>query len=280
VVEVLGVPEGRNAPIFPRIIDERVVEGYPVEKLYFFSAPDIAVTGVMIHPRGVATPVQTDLVLLEHGAKDIPAERPRLEALLRQHHQVLVFDVRNIGAVEGRPVHSLGSSYVFDTNFRLGCDAMMLGISLLGLQVFDALRGYDYLRTRADVSERIGLVGVGRRALAAYYAAVLEEGFCELTVSEMLVSYRDIVETRDFNRRCYDMDIMAWGMLPGCDLPDVAPCLAPRPVTFTNPRDAYGAPASAAHFQARYLDPARRAGAPADWRPAVTAPGEAVLTNR
>ena len=263
---VLGVPKGRDAPIYPRVIHESVVEGYPVEKVFFHSAPGITVAGIVLHPGNAQPAVQTDLVLLEGGTAEIPAQRARLERLLSGGHRLFVFDPRGIGAVESRPVNPHGHPHGSD--FRLACDAMMLGTSTLGLRAFDVLRGYDYLRGRPDVGTGpLGLVGVGEMALVAYFAAALEEGFTELTFAEMLVSYRDLVETRFYDGRRYDMEFMAWGLLPGCDLPDLAPCLAPRPTRFESPRDANDEPLTAEDFAARFLGPAGRAGAPAGWEP-------------
>src|SRR5207245_5325591 len=52
----VDLSEARARHIHPRIIHEGVVEGYPVEKIFFFSEPDVVVTGVLSHPRGVAEP--------------------------------------------------------------------------------------------------------------------------------------------------------------------------------------------------------------------------------
>ena len=183
--------ENRDQPIYPRIIAENVVDGYQTEKVFFFSAPDIVVTRVMVHPKGCFGVRkfnfrQTDLVLLENGTKDIPENKGLLEKLLEKNHRVFVFDVRGIGAVEMRQIDK--GRGIHDAEHKSGCDAMMLGKSTLGLCVFDVLRGYDYLRTRKDV-EKIGLLGVGSGAFFAYFAAALEDGFEDLTFTDLLYSY-------------------------------------------------------------------------------------------
>jgi hypothetical protein len=270
VLEVLGVPMGeRGAPIYPRIIREETVEGYPCEKLFFFSAPDIVVTGVMVHPRSNAAVVQTDLVLLDGGTPEIAAQRPRLERLLEARHRVFVFDVRGTGAVETRAVNRGGAHDGHRTEYKLGCDAMMLGLSTLGLRVFDTLRGLDYLRTRKDVdAARIGLHGVGAGALFAYFAGALDDGWCDLVCEDMLASYRSLAETRYYNARLYNLKIMAWGLLSRFDLPDLLACLAPRPCRFVTPRDARGEALTRAQFEEQFLGPARP-GRPRGWEPTL-----------
>jgi cephalosporin-C deacetylase-like acetyl esterase len=270
VAGLLGVPlEARSAPIYPRVLREEVVEGYPCEKLFFFSAPEIVVTGVMIHPRSNGSAVQTDLLLLEGGTSEMPAQRPRLERLLEASHRVFVFDVRGTGAVATRPVSPGGVDDPHRTEYKLGCDAMMLGISTLGLRVYDVLRGLDYLRSRPDVdSERIGLHGVGTGALFAFFAAALEDGWCELTVEDMLCSYRHLAESRYYNSRLYGMKEMAWGLLPAFDLPLLLPCLAPRLCRFVTPRDARGSILTRRQFEEEFLAVADAGRAlPDGWRP-------------
>jgi cephalosporin-C deacetylase-like acetyl esterase len=255
----------REAPIYPRIIQETVVDGYPVEKLFFFSEPGICVAGVMVHPRGAAPAERTEILLLENGTASIPEERSRIEGLLRRGRRVLVFDPRGIGAVESRP---FGGRPPHDREWRLGCDAMMMETSTLGLRVYDVLRAFDYLRTcREDVDPgTISLHGAGSGAAWAWYAAVLEPRFSALAVEEMLSSYRDLVETRLYDSHRCGMKNLAYGLLRHFDLPDLFPALAPRPVRILTPRDACGEPLSPARYRESVL--ARNEGClPDGWAP-------------
>ncbi|MCC6444797.1 MAG: acetylxylan esterase [Armatimonadetes bacterium] len=237
--ESLGLPEGRDRAIYPRVIAETRAEGYAVEKIYFFSAPDIAVSGVMIHPKEGVAVRQTDLALLENGTADIPERKAWLEAWLAEGIRLFVFDVRGVGGVASRPITPGDPDDTHAHEFRLACDAMMLGLSTMGLRVFDALRGYDYLRTRKDVG-KIGIRGVGTGALYAFFAAVLEGGFSGAAFEDMLYSYRALAETREYNRDLYNLKIAPYGLLKRCDLVDLLPCLPPDAVEFIRPRDARG----------------------------------------
>jgi dienelactone hydrolase len=266
VVEVLGIEmEKRAPPIYPRIIHESVVEGYPVEKVFFFSEPNVVVTGVIIHPRNAQPVEQTDLVLLENGTNDIPDERARWESLLRKNHRVFVFDVRGVGAVASRPVNRGSVSDAYNSEYKLGCDAMMLGISTVGLRVFDVLRAYDYLSKIQNPESKIGLYGIGSGATFAYFAAALEDGFAELTFEDMLYSYRHLCETRYYNRRLYNLKTMAYGILKRFDLPNLLRCLAPRPTRFIHPRNAYGEALPAKEFEKQFI--ATAGELPQGWKP-------------
>jgi dienelactone hydrolase len=238
LAEVLAIDLSRRAtPIFPRIIWEGEAWGYRAEKLFFFSEPDIVVTGVMLHPQGEA--VQTEILLFAKGSNEISQQQPRLEALLAQNHRLLVYDVRGVGGVQSRSINR--DQLPHDSEYKLACDAMMMKRSTLGMRVFDVLRAYDYLRTRPDVG-RIGVIGVDEGAFWAYYAAALEEDLEEATFENLLHSYRALAESDNYDQERYNLRTMAWGTLRHFDLMDLLPCLHPRPCTFIGLRDVTGAP--------------------------------------
>jgi len=265
IVKVLGITGDRSRPIHPRVIQDTYVEGYRVEKVFFFSEENIVVTGVMIHPRMSKEAALTEMVLLENGAKDMASEKDRLERRLRMNRRLFIFDVRGTGAVESRPLNPENPPH--DSEYRLACDAFMMGSSTLGLRVFDALRGYDYLRTRGDV-EDIGIYGIGSGAVISFFAAALEKGFQELTFEDMLYSYRNFVETRFYSRRICNPKVLAWGILRRFDMVDVISCLIPRGTTFINPRDARGETLAREIFEEDFLNRAEDKGyLKGGWKP-------------
>ncbi len=231
----------RAASIDVRILEDKLIEGYETEKLWFFSALDIAVAGLLFHPRGIAPDVAAPatLLLLENGTAEIGAQMPLIESLLRDGKRVLVFDARGIGALNEFTDWPRSADECFNMEYKFGCDAMMLGLSTLGMRVFDALRAHDYLSSRADVSE-VHLHGVGSGAVFAFFAAVLETQIASLTCEDMLRSYRELCQTPEFMRRLYNLKIMAYDLLSGGDFADYLPALEPRPVTWVRPRNALG----------------------------------------
>lgn len=257
VTEVLGIPEGRNQKIYPRIVAENVVDGYQTEEIFFFSEPNIVVTGTFIHPLEGTTVEQTDLILFENGTNDTPDKQEWLEARLASGRQLFVFDPRGIGGVQARPFNRGGNPH--GSEYKLGSDAMMLGISTMGLRVFDILRGYDYLRTRADV-DQIGLYGIGKSAFYAYFAGVLEDGFASLEFEDLLYSYRNLTNTRYYDQERYDLEVMAWGILRHFDLVELAACFGNRPVQWVAPRNAKGEILTDEVFDREFLTAARERG--------------------
>ena len=158
ISEVLGIPEGAIKRFIPALLLKMSLT-VTDRGDFFFSEPNIVVTGTFIHPLDGAAVEQTDLILFENGTNDNPDKREWLEARLASGRQLFVFDPRGIGGVQVRSFNR--DRHPHDGEFKLASDAMMLGISTMGLRVFDILRAYDYLRTRADV-DQIGLYGIGK----------------------------------------------------------------------------------------------------------------------
>ena len=257
ITEVLGIPDGRNQKIYPRIVAENVVDGYQTEEIFFFSEPNIVVTGTFIHPLEGTAVEQTDLILFENGTNDNPDKREWLEARLAAGRQLFVFDPRGIGGVQARSFNR--GVHPHDGEFKLGSDAMMLGISTMGLRVFDILRGYDYLRTREDV-DQIGLYGIGKSAFYAYFAGALEAGFASLEFEDLLYSYRNLTATRYYDQERYNLEVMAWGILQHFDLVDLAGCFGNRTVRWIAPRNAKGEVLTDEVFDRDFLAVARERG--------------------
>ncbi len=257
ITGILGMPERCNQRIYPRIIAENIVDGYRTEEIFFFSEPNIVVTGIFIHPLEGATVEQTDLVLFENGTNDNRDKREWLEDRLASGRQLFVFDPRGIGGVQVRSFNRGVQPH--DGEFKLASDAMMLGISTMGLRVFDVLRAYDYLRTRSDV-DQIGLYGIGKSAFYAYFAGVLEDGFASLELEDLLYSYRDLTDTRYYDQKRYNLEVMAWGLLRHFDLVDLTPCFGERSLRWIAPRNAKGEVLTDEVFDRVFLSIARKRG--------------------
>jgi dienelactone hydrolase len=237
VVEVLGVDlAGRAAPIYPRILAEGDLWGYRAEKLFFFSEPDMAVTGVMVHPQGAT--VQTDIVLFAKGTHEIVQRQAWLQTRLAEGNALFIYDVRGVGGVQARSINR--DQFPHDSEYKLACDAMMMKSSTLGMRVYDVLRAYDYLQSRPDVGA-IGVAGVDTGAFWAYYAMALEQGMAAATFENLLVSYRALATADQYDHERYNLQVMAWGILRRFDLVDLLPCLYPRRCRFVGMRDATGA---------------------------------------
>ncbi len=106
------------------------------------------------------------------------------------------------------------------------------GTQVMGIQVFDTLRGLDYLLTRPDVDpERIGVVGLCQGSEQTWLAAAIDDRFkiavpvCGTTTYEEWVRMPITVPT-DLS----DPSPYVAGILRSTDWHEIGACIAPRPV--------------------------------------------------
>jgi hypothetical protein len=212
------------------------------------------------------------MLLLPEGSNAIPEEKARLLEILEKGRNVFVFDVRGIGAVKTRPLTSCSDSDKHNNEFRLGCDAMKMKTSTLGLRVFDVLRGVDYLCTRHDVGS-IALTGVGVAGAWALNAAALEPRVDALTLEHSPLSYGMAAATRYYDDSLVNFRSVCWGQLRVADVADLLAALAPRPVRFVQPLGPTGVSLSRAEIESSFLKPAEAAGLigpqAGGWRPEI-----------
>jgi len=116
-------------------------------------------------------------------------------------------------------------------NAGLYAAASAAGIQPAGIQVFDALRGLDYLLTRADVDPgKIGIAGLGAGTLQSYMAAALEPRFQFVVAVGGTTTYASLTQAAAAGEAPEDPSAFVAGMLEFTDMDRVAACLAPRPV--------------------------------------------------
>jgi hypothetical protein len=205
-----------KGPKYPRVIaNQLVADGITQEKIFFWSERGILVSGLLFRIHEARNdPV---LLLLEEGTDAAESSWELIASLLAEGRDVFLFDPRGIGAVATRRINHGNRLYHFyETEYRLSCDAQMLGTSLVGMQVADVLRGMEYLLERTG-KERVVLAGRGKGALLAAFAAPLCQ-VSQLRLSPLPESFASVI-----NRRLYRPERvpLLFGPLNSWDLPDL-----------------------------------------------------------
>jgi cephalosporin-C deacetylase-like acetyl esterase len=198
-------------------------EGYRLEKLSMDGVPMLLAV-----PEGAGA---RDAALLL--AAD-PQEE--LERLAKSGHVVLAVRPRPWpGGSEPAKAQLLG------TYNLLGLRAFLVGKTLVGLRVDDAIQAMNWLCTRKEVAAgKIEAYGKGPQAVVLLHAALLDTRIGAATLEDGLVSYRMIADT-PLHRNA--SEVLVPGALRKYDLTDLVTALAPRKVTILSPQDATGAPA-------------------------------------
>jgi len=107
---------------------------------------------------------------------------------------------------------------------RLAAALLLMGKTLTGLRVAEALCAYQYLRSRADVdTDRIGMMGFSGGALISFAASVLEARIKAVVLSGYANTMKDSIIAV---RHC--IDNYTPGLLLHAELPELIGLIAPK----------------------------------------------------
>lgn len=224
--------EAERGPVRVKIGSAARREGYSLRRLTYDAPGGRTVPAQLAlpdTPRGKA-------VLLVFEAGGAAALRPGAagDTLARLGHPVLAVDAAGFGSTSAK-----WQSYAEDWfgPDKLAWLALMTGKPLVGLGIEDILGGLDVLADQQLLGA--GCIGFARGlpGVALLHAAALDARLAEVIVEGGLTSYEAVAHA-PIHRR-----IMA-GVVPGVlgryDLPDLAACLAPRPLTLIDMRAPAG----------------------------------------
>lgn len=112
--------------------------------------------------------------------------------------------------------------------------ALMLGETLAGWRVWDCVRALDYLQTRSDCvdPDRLAVLGISGGGLVALFLAALDPRVSVSVVSGYFNTFAASVLAVD---HCIDNFVP--GLLPLCEMPDLAALVAPRALFVESGRD-------------------------------------------
>jgi cephalosporin-C deacetylase-like acetyl esterase len=227
--------------------------GYQIEKLEFLSEPGIYIPAWVFVPEQSKAGSPAILCVDEAGKEEEGLEFGALEKLARQGWRVVSVDVRGIG--ETRPAHAdeegTGTFHNLDDGETvLSYWAWEINESLFGMRVQDVIRSIDYVLSRSDVSPTgVRLIGKGRGALWSLFAAALDPRVLAVVCDGSLLSYGSLTRV---DRYLYSADIFIPGILKYIDLPQVAACVADRPLSLLSPVDAMKRPVTMAEARETY----------------------------
>lgn len=215
-------------------------EGYHIETISMKSDGGMEVSGIVAIPdKGIQhvgilmmDSQSTDVLAVPGGDVDLFAKAGRLVMVL-----------------EARPTppgtESIKSPYLGPFNL-LSLRAFLVGKSIIGLRIDDAIRAVDWLAARKDVSpSAITVYGNGSLGMAALHAAVLDDRIAEVIVENTLTSYRMIVD-QPVHRNVSEVVIP--GVLRHYDTGDLLLAIG-KPVIYIAPQDALGTAISEQDFR-------------------------------
>jgi len=220
----LGLPGGIGfQPVAAKETGVVTRPGYRIHKLAFETEPGITVPALLLAGEGGAEKKPAVLYLNPAGKAADAAPGGPIEALVKEGHVVLAADLRGWG--ESAPPKRPG---VYGGSYQPCMRAILVGKTMVGMQVHDVLRLIEYLAAREDVdATRITALGKGHGGVVGLYAAVLEPRLSRIEMEGTVASYMEIVRAKLHQNL---IEILAPGVLRDFDLPDLEAAVAPRAV--------------------------------------------------
>ncbi|WP_141500468.1 dienelactone hydrolase family protein [Paenibacillus luteus] len=238
--EVIGQFESNPGHVV-KLLERVQCDGYVRERVELSATPELTFAAYVLIPDHAEGPLPGVLAIHGHGygSREIvgllkDGSPDEAEPGIHQHFAVqlvkrgmVVIAPDVIGFGERRLLADLE----LDPNapsscYNLSTQLMMLGKTLTGLRVTEALKAYNYLASRREVNaDRIGVMGFSGGGLIGYVTSVLEARIR----ATVLTGFTNTVKDSIFAvHHC--IDNYTPGLLVHAELPELIGLIAPRPL--------------------------------------------------
>ena len=239
---LIGLPERQIGPVRAEVLEEQDFGTYRRETIQFGSQDGLDSFGYFLIPMeaplnspavlclpGHGRGVECILGIMEDGSQRPPGtpsdDYARDFALQCVAHGYPAFALEQISFGRRRDALALrtgqGSSCTRDS-----MAALMLGETVVGWRVADAMRALDYLAGRREVNgRRLAVMGISGGGLTALWTACLDTRVRAAVVSAYFNTFRDSILAMD---HCVDNYVP--GLSRTVEMPDLAGLVAPRPL--------------------------------------------------
>ena len=160
-------------PFPPRTPLNSVVRGridktdYVIEKIAYESRPNHVVPALLYLPKNIVEPVPAIISAIGHWSYGKSSEKPQLRGIGLAKHGYAVLAIEGVYAWER---HIPGNNE--------GFGPFVAGGAIAGHEVWDIMRGVDYLESRPDIdATRLGITGASGGGLQTFYAGAVDERF-------------------------------------------------------------------------------------------------------
>ncbi len=225
-------PSGYGRPVFSGRYRKT---DYTLEKYLVPGSGDYALPAALYLPANKAK--NEVILLLDEAGMEHAANRDSLaHRLVRNGHAVLLFDVPGIGSMG--PGYLKGDAYIDRVSYNQWFAAILTGKSIVGLRAEDIIRMAHFVKEHFGEDVNIAAVSRGDVSAELIHAAVFHPEINKIALIDPLMSYADVVLTRDYKSR-FIYGIVA-GSIKEYDLPDLLGALNSRKILLINPLRANG----------------------------------------
>jgi hypothetical protein len=236
----IGLPEHDRVPMNARITETLALDGYRRERIEFTTRPGLTAMGYFlipddcppVHPTVLCLPghgrgVDSIIGIAEDGSQrplDSPDEYAADFALQCVANGYPAFAVEVLSFGHRRDAEARNAGPSASSCNRDSMAALMLGETMIGWRVWDAIRAIDYLTTRPEVdAQRIATMGISGGGLISLFTAALDMRVHTAVVSGYLNTFADSILSIG-----HCVDNYAPGLQTLCEMPDIACLITPR----------------------------------------------------
>ena len=207
-------------------------DGFRTESLTIESEPGIVLRGVLGIPNSGGRPPA--IVWMDSTPVEAISQRPDFIRLIRAGNTVVAFHPRDVlGEPQSGPEQLALGQYMPES-----LRAIVVGKTIVGMRVDDALRILNWMRARNDVDpSKISLYGKGGLGMVALHVAAIDEGVARVILENSLLSYRTALEA-GLHKNLSESVIP--GVLTRYDTPQLMQAIFPRSILLINPAGAMG----------------------------------------
>ena len=238
LVDLIGGFPAEPCPLLPRVTERVEFRTYTRETVYFQSRPDSTVVGYLLTPKPLRAPAPAVLCLHGHGrgVDDIVGIREdgtmrsrrggyqKDFALQCVRRGYVVLAIEQLGFGHRRDAAARAARAGSSSCQPAAGAALLLGQTMIGWRVWDAIRSIDYLATRPEVeADRLAVMGISGGGATSFFTAALDNRVKAAVVSGYFCTFRDSIFSI---QHCIDNYIP--GILRYAEMYDVAGLIAPR----------------------------------------------------
>jgi cephalosporin-C deacetylase-like acetyl esterase len=221
-----------TTPPVVKVSETSARKGYRLDTIMFRADDGMEVPGLIAVPERLG-PKRALLMMDSRPKESLATAGSDLDRLAQAGWIVLVLQPRATPLWPEEIKSPLLGAY-----YLLSLRAAIVGKTIIGMRVDDALRAVDYLASLDDTEPSgIAAYANGPHGVALLHAAALDTRIGRLFLENTLVSYRMIVE-RPLHRNI--SEVVLPGVLLKYDIGDLLLAASPRPVMLINPVNSIG----------------------------------------
>ena len=238
IVDLMGGFPSDRCDLSPRVIDTEVFRSHTRETVLFQSRPNMTVLGYFLQPREFEKPGPAVLCLHGHGRGVDDIVGIKRDGKMRARYGgyqkdfaiqcvdrgYAVLAIEQFGFGHRRDEAARGSGISRSSCQPSAGAALMLGQTMIGWRVWDAMRSLDYLSARPEVDPgRLAVMGISGGGTTSFYTAAVDERIKVAVISGYFCTFRDSLLSIS-----HCMDNYIPGVLRYAEMYDIAGLIAPR----------------------------------------------------